>query len=136
MRSVKLYLVAIATFGVLDGIWLGLVMSGFYRTQLWPLARTSGESLAPLWTPVLLVYALLALGTILFVLPRAANGSPILWGAAFGLVVYGVYDLTNSSTLRGYTPILTVVDIAWGMFASAVAAWVVVAADRWLNSPR
>jgi uncharacterized membrane protein len=133
VHTVKLFLVTLAVFGILDAVWLGVLMRDFYRSQLWPLARTSGVSLAPLWTPVVLVYLLLAFGTVTFVLPRAAGGSPILWGAAFGLVVYGVYDLTNFATLRGYTPGLTVIDIAWGMTASAIAAWVVVAADRWLS---
>ena len=43
-------------------------------------------------------------------------------GALFGLVVYGVYDFTNYATLRHWPFALTLVDVAWGTLASAVAA--------------
>ena len=47
------------------------------------------------------------------------------YGALFGLVVYGVYDFTNLSTLRDWPLIVAVVDVAWGMVASAICAAVV-----------
>ena len=37
-------------------------------------------------------------------------------------VVYGVYDLTNYSTLRQWPFALTLVDVAWGAVASAAAS--------------
>src|SRR5438067_520673 len=126
----KLYVLAIVTFGVLDAIWLGVVMKNFYRTQLWPIARTAGDALAPIWPAALLVYLLLAFGVVAFVQPRASGTAVIPWGAAFGAVVYGVYDLTNYATLRSYSASLTVVDIAWGACATAAVAWVVATADR------
>ena len=46
----------------------------------------------------------------------------MLWGAAFGLVTYGLYDFTNWSTLRGFTPMLALVDLAWGITACAIVA--------------
>ena len=129
----NLFLVALVSFGVLDGLWLGLLMGGFYRSQLSLIARMSGHKLAPLWTPALLVYVLLAFGIVAFVLPRTPSGSPTLRGALFGLVVYGVYDLTNLSTLKGWPIVLTAIDIAWGAAASAGAAWIVTIADRWVK---
>ena len=129
----NLFLVALVSFGLLDGLWLGVLMGGFYRSQLSLLARMSGDKLAPLWMPALLVYVLLAFGIVAFVIPRTPNGSPILRGALFGLVVYGVYDLTNLSTLKGWPIVLTAIDIAWGAAASAAATWIVTNADRWLR---
>lgn len=116
----------LVTYMLLDGVWLGLLMGGFYRTALGPLARTTPDgSLAPIWLAALPVYVLLALGQYWFVAPRAAGGPALeaaVWGAAFGLVAYGVYDFTNWSTLRGYGPLLAFVDIGWGMLASGVVA--------------
>ena len=43
-------------------------------------------------------------------------------GALFGVVVYGVYDFTNYSTLRQWPFALTLVDVAWGAVASAAAS--------------
>lgn len=119
-------LTAVVTIVVLDGLWLGVVMGSFYRTALGPIARTAADgSLAPIWAAAAPVYVLLALGQYLFVMPRVppgAYGEALMWGALFGLIVYGVYDFTNWSTLRGYSPTLAFVDIGWGMTSSAITA--------------
>jgi len=57
-------------------------------------------SMSPNIPSSLLVWMLIVLGLILFVLPKipktGSGFEGVLWGALFGLVVYGVYDLTNS----------------------------------------
>src|ERR1700675_1071333 len=129
----NLFLVALVTFGLLDGVWLGAIMGTFYKTQLSLLARMSGDKLAPLWGPALFVYVLLGVGIVAFVIPRNGADASIARGALFGLVVYGVYDLTNLSTLRGWPVVLTAVDIAWGAAASAITTWIVALAHRLLR---
>src|SRR5262245_64954149 len=119
----NLFLVALVSFGVLDGLWLGVLMGGFYKTQLSLIARMSGDKLAPLWGPALFVYVLLAFGIVAFVVPRNYEEVSIARGALFGLIVYGVYDLTNLATLRAWPIVLTLIDIAWGATASAAATW-------------
>jgi uncharacterized membrane protein len=111
------------SFMVMDGLWLGLLMTGFYRSRLAHLARMANGSLAPDWSAALAVYLCLGAGIAVFVVPRATSVAHALgYGAIFGLVVYGVYDFTNLSTLRDWPVLLTVVDIGWGMVASAVCA--------------
>lgn len=119
------FLTALAAFVVLDGLWLGLIMKSFYRTQLAPIARMSAGGLAPLWPVAALVWVLLAVGIAAFVIPRSATvSSAMMSGALFGLVVYGVYDLTNYSTLAAWPAAVTVADILWGMTACAIASGV------------
>jgi uncharacterized membrane protein len=122
----KQFALALVAFMMLDGLWLGVVMRGFYRSALSGIGRMAPDgSFAPVWGAVLPVYILLALGECWFVAPRFAGGSvasAALWGGAFGLVTYGVYDFTNWSTLRTYGPMLALVDNAWGAFACAVVA--------------
>jgi len=123
MSNLLPYLVGIGGYLVLDGIWLGLLMNGFYRSQLQGLARVSGDRMDPNWWAASVVYLLLGVGLAALVTSRAGGaGSALLTGAAFGLVVYGVYDCTNLSTLRDWPVLLTVVDIAWGTVASAACA--------------
>lgn len=132
MGPVRSFAVALVSILVLDGLWLGVVMSGFYRTALGPIARKASDgSLAPLWHVAFPVYVLLALGQIWFVTPRVAGGAAgtaALWGGLFGLIVYGVYDLTNWSVLKDYGATVALVDIAWGTFACASVA---VILSRW-----
>ena len=124
---IKLAAVGAVAFMVLDGVWLGLLMNSFYREQLAPIVRLGASGgIAPNWPAALVVYALLGIGIALFVIPRAPT-VPLAaaYGALFGLVVYGVYDFTNYSTLRQYPLLLAFADTAWGVAASAACAVVV-----------
>ncbi|MFN7981661.1 MAG: DUF2177 family protein [Vicinamibacterales bacterium] len=121
--SLSSVLVSIVSFIVLDGLWLGLVMTNFYRTQLMGIGRIVDGVFAPVWAAAAPVYLLLGIGVAVFVVPRAASASTALaLGALFGLVVYGVYDLTNYSTLTNYPLRLTIVDMLWGAVACGTVA--------------
>ena len=125
-HTLKLAAIGAIAFMVLDGVWLGLLMKHFYREQLAPIVRLANGGMAPNWTAAFVVYMLLGTGIALFVIPRASTVlSAAAFGALFGLVVYGVYDFTNYATLRQWPFALTVVDVAWGVAASAAAATVV-----------
>jgi len=130
MAMLKPFLASLAAFIVLDGLWLGLVMKTFYQVQLKGLARFGPDGgFAPVWSAAAPVYLLLALGAAVFAAPRAASTvSAAGWGALLGLVVYGVYDLTNYSTLAQWPLAVTVADILWGMCACGAAAMVAFAA--------
>lgn len=117
MRDFKLYLLLTPLILIIDMVWIGLLMKGFYSQQLGELARRSGDSLAPRWIPAIAVYLLIPLGIVLFVQPRLGQGPlwvDFAWGALFGFVAYGVYDLTNLATLELWRLPVTLVDMAWG----------------------
>ena len=122
-ETLKFAAVGALAYMVLDGLWLGVVMKTFYRDQLAPIVRLANGGIAPNWPAALVVYVLLGAGIALFVIPRASTvWSAAGYGALFGLVVYGVYDFTNYSTLRQWPFVLTLTDVAWGIVASAAAA--------------
>ena len=122
-QTIKLAALGAVAFMVLGGVWLGVLMKTFYRDQLAPIVRLADGGIAPNWPAAFVVYALLGTGIALFVIPRAPTVSlAAAYGALFGLVVYGVYDFTNYSTLRQWPFVLTLVDVAWGTFASAACA--------------
>ena len=124
--TIRFAAVGALVFMLLDGVWLGLLMKNFYRGQLAPIVRLADGGIAPNWPAAFVVYVLLGAGITIFVIPRASTvSSAAAFGALFGLVVYGVYDFTNYSTLRQWPFALTLVDVAWGSLASAAAAMVV-----------
>ena len=62
----------------------------------------------------------------MFVVNRARTPLEALaYGALFGLVSYGLYDLTNHATLRDWPAVLTIVDITWGVVICGTTAWIV-----------
>ncbi|RFO97121.1 DUF2177 domain-containing protein [Rhodoferax lacus] len=104
----------------LDGLWLGLLAKDFYQQGLGHLMAES-----PRWGPALLFYALYPLGLLVFaVLPAGQDtglAPALLRGALFGLMAYATYDLSNLATLKDWPVLVSVVDVAWGAFASCLA---------------
>ncbi len=135
-HTIKLYLLVLIIFLAIDLTWLGVLMAKFYKAELGPLARRSGEALAPVWWAAFLVYVLIPLGIVLFVLPRVSPenlaASALGWGFLYGVILYGVYDLTNYSLIDRWPWRMTLVDMAWGGFICAVTSYVAVILDRWL----
>lgn len=123
--ALKPYLAALLVMGVLDALWLGVIAKDFYREQI---GAQMVEQIR--WAPALLFY--FAYPAALVALALFPAGQPfshqVARAALVGLVAYGVYDLTNLSTLRHWPVRLALVDTAWGTFASAAAgvaaAWV------------
>jgi uncharacterized membrane protein len=116
---VKNFLVTLIIFLGIDFVWLGLIAKNFYDQQLSAFSRTLN------WPAAILTYLLIALGLVLFVLPQVKNNGfqAIYWGAIFGLIVYGVYDLVNLATLADWTLKMTLVDVFWGMFVCGATAY-------------
>jgi uncharacterized membrane protein len=122
---VKPFAAGIVTFLALDLLWIGLLANQFYKRELAGLARMDGDNFAIRLGPALVLYPLIVVGLQLFALPRGAGGAlwtSAAWGGLFGLVGYGVYDLTNYATLTNYTLRMTVVDMCWGVVLSALTA--------------
>jgi uncharacterized membrane protein len=133
---VKLYISTIIVLLILDGIWLGLIATSFYKNELGALARRDGGVLTPIWSAALVVYLALALGIVWFVLPRVSAANPLmsaaLWGFAFGIITYGVYDMTNLATLAGYSLRLALVDMLWGGVIGGLSSIAASSLDRWV----
>lgn len=102
---------------VADFVWLGVVMKNFYQHELGQIMRQNEQGFAPRIFPAVIVYILIPVGIMLFVGPKAPDKSlatAAIWGALFGLVVYGIYDLSNLAVLDKWTMRVTIADILWG----------------------
>ena len=137
MHTLKLFAIVLPVFLLIDLLWLGVVMKGFYSQELGELARREGAALAPRWGAAILVYLLIPGGIVLFVRPllgaNATAAQAFGWGAAFGLVLYGVYDLTNLAVLEKWTLRMTLADIVWGCVLCGTMSVFMQVADRWLT---
>jgi uncharacterized membrane protein len=126
----KTYLFTLFPFLILDAVWLGFVAPSFYKTQIGHLMATDPNLLA-----AVIFYLLYVVGLVVFVTGRESTlKQKALRGAFFGLVCYATYDLTNLATLRDWPLLVTVVDLLWGTFASAVtclaAGWLMQRSRR------
>ncbi|MEI6209047.1 MAG: DUF2177 family protein [Desulfuromonadales bacterium] len=137
LHTFKVYLLCLPFTLLLDYIWLAKLMQGFYIKELGSYARVRGTTIIPVYWAAGLVYLLIPLGVVLFSLPRVdpANiaASSLGWGALFGLVMYGVYDMTNMATLERWPIRMVWVDICWGCFLCGVTTLFAALVLRWLQ---
>ncbi len=115
------YLVALATLGVGDAIWLSYFAHSIFRPTLGDILLDD-----PRWPVVVTFYLFYAAGVLIFATRPALEGrssrTALLFGALFGFFAYGTYDLTNFATIRAWTVPLAILDTAWGMFLTSLAA--------------
>jgi uncharacterized membrane protein len=109
----KLFVLALPTFLVIDLVWLGIVARPFYRDQLGTLMREDVN-----WGAAFAFYLIFVVGiVILAVMPAVEKESlrtAIGLGALLGLVSYAAFDLTGLATLRGFPQTMAFVDLIWG----------------------
>jgi len=133
----KVYLLLLPFFFVVDYLWLGKIMVGFYKLELGPLGRKAGDNLDPLIWAALLVYLLIPLGIVLFALPQVSQEnlpwSSLFWGCVYGVVLYGIYDMTNMAMLAGWSLRLSLFDIVWGGALCALSTTFAAYLNRWLS---
>lgn len=114
------YGVVLVTLLAVDAVWLGLIARTFYRARI---GHLMGDGFA--WMPAAAFYLLFAAGIMLLaVTPASSVGRAVSLGALLGLVAYGTYDLTNQAVLRQWPLSVTLADMAWGMFLTALASGV------------
>jgi uncharacterized membrane protein len=121
IRTLVAYVGAAVVFAAMDAVWLTLTNATLYRPVLAPLLTDH-----PRLVPAVLFYAIYLGGLVLFAVRpglRAGRWTAAAGlGAALGFVAYATYDLTNEATLKLWATQITVLDLGWGTFASAVAA--------------
>ena len=108
-------------FGALDFVWLSTTSATLYKPALGPLLADPVRV-----EPAVAFYLLYLAGLVHFAVRPALNGGgwrrALLDGALFGVFAYATYDLTNQATLRIWSLKITILDLCWGAFASALAA--------------
>lgn len=120
IQYIYLYLLTIPVFFAIDMVWLGLVATKFYKSQI-------GFLLGPVnWTAAVIFYLLYIIGILIFaVSPALQEGSlvkAVIMGALFGFFAYATYDFTNLSTIKDWPLLVSVVDIAWGTILTSSVA--------------
>lgn len=120
MKWIIAYLGTGLAFGALDAVWLRWAGPNFYRPQL-------GDILAESFRmgPALVFYLAYVAGVVWFAVRPAMDGNigtAAQNGALLGALCYATYDLTSQAVLKQWSTAVTVADIAWGAFATALAA--------------
>ena len=114
-------IIASIIFLIIDVIWLSIATKSFYRPLIGNLLTDQ-----PVMWAAALFYILYVFGMAVVVIQPCLESTSILkiiyTGFIFGLVAYGTYNLTNMAVLKGWSPMVTFVDMFWGGSLTAVSA--------------
>jgi uncharacterized membrane protein len=127
----KLYLLTVPVFFLVDIVWLGWLGRGFYRKQIGFILSDQVN-----WPAAIAFYLVYIAGILIFaVVPALEKGlvsRALLWGALFGFFTYATYDLTNMATIKGWPLAMVIVDILWGTILCTLVAAGSYYTGRWL----
>ena len=114
--------VALAIMSLVDYVWLQLTLTRFYKFYL-GLSFAAEVS----YFPVIVFYLMYTGGLVYVLLLPALKYNLNLYqitlrAMIIGCMAYGAYDLTNQATIGGWSSIVSIVDIAWGMFVTGLTS--------------
>lgn len=128
---IKLFLIALPVFFVIDMIWLVLVAKNFYQKHIGFIMKPDIN-----WLAAIIFYLLFIAGLVVFVISPAVEKQSwihaLLYGALFGLITYATYDLTNLATLKDWPVIVTVVDLIWGTVLAGSISVITWQIAKWI----
>ena len=117
----KPYLTVLIAFLAIDAVWIGAVVSQYYRHELGDLMRGS-----PNFAAAGIFYLFYAAGIVMLAVTPAVNAGQLrialINGAVLGALAYGTYTVTNYAILHRWSLGLVGSDILWGAFLTAITA--------------
>src|ERR1700761_4042512 len=127
-RYAVLYLATLIVLIPVDFLFLGLVAKGFFASQV-------GDMLGEIRLAPAILFSLLYVAGVVIFVNGPANATPsstLLYGALFGLFCYATFELTSLSLLKHWTWAVVIVDIAWGMFVTALSSTAGLMIANWV----
>jgi len=129
---VKLYLLTVPIFFLVDLVWLGYVARSFYHRHLSFILSPEVN-----WWAAITFYLIYIVGILFFaVIPALEKASlmrALVWGGLYGFFTYATYDLTNMALIKGWPLKIVVVDILWGMVLCATVAMSSFYIAKWIG---
>ena len=120
MKLVPRIIVSAVILVVLDFIYISMMKSAF-ETQIVEVQRVFMK--IKIW-PAIACYLFLVFGLNYFIL---RNHRSILDAFLLGIVINGVYDMTNLSTLKKWKWNLAILDTLWGGVLMALTTAIIYA---------
>lgn len=131
LKYATAYIFTAAIFLVLDFFWLSIMATSFYRARLPDVIALNVN-----YVPAVLFYLIYVAGLVIFAVnPAMETGrwqTALSHGALLGFVAYATYDLTSQATLKQWSTVVTLADMAWGTLLSGISASLGFLAARWV----
>lgn len=116
MMILTLLVVSIILYMVMDYLWIGILMKGFYTRSLSGIGRIENGSFKPRIFSMLLVYISLGFLTVFYLIPRITgfNKESLIFAFLFGFALYVFYEYTNHAIIKDWPRKIILLDCVWG----------------------
>jgi len=118
MNIFKAFLGFIASFLVIDGVWINLVAIPLYQNEISQLLAAQPR----MGVAALFYLGYAAAAVHLTVRPATSGMQAAINGIVFGAATYGTYAVTNYAMLTDWTATLSIVDTVWGAILTATCS--------------
>lgn len=122
-QRVVMTLVIVTLIVILDGIWLSSASESIYMPVL-TLIQGQRPNILSRLPAAILTWFLVALGIQFYVLDLSTNQTELIKNSFwFGLISYGIYNLTTYITMNQYNLKVAAIDTTWGIVLSILVSF-------------
>jgi uncharacterized membrane protein len=126
------YIAMIIVMAALDFLWIGYLAKHLYQSGIGHLMADKPNLVA-----AAVFYLVFCAGLLWFaIIPNLLKPgftAALVSAAVFGFCAYATYDLSNLATLKAWPLSLTLIDIAWGTFASVITVTIALNISKALS---
>jgi uncharacterized membrane protein len=130
IRLIATFFATALAIAALDYVWLSQFGPKLYRPTLDSVLRPESD---PVNFPAAIAFYFVYVLGVLALAIWPTRDKPLIkttvTGGMLGALCYATYDLTNQATLKVWATHITLTDIAWGTFLTALGAtaggWVI-----------
>lgn len=121
MKWVVAYISAAFAFGIMDALWLRWAGPNLYQPTIGTIM--ADDVRLPAAATFYLIYIA---GMVWFAVRPALQSGKVqiglINGALLGGLCYATFDLTSQAVFKVWATHITIADILWGMFVTAIAS--------------
>jgi len=125
MSKIKEFLVVLIILFIIDLPFLNYFMSKKWSIMVQNIQH---QSMKINFKSAFVTYLLMAFAIVFYVLPYISEENlfkeSILIGGFLGLIIYGIFDLTNLSIIQNYDINIAILDILWGALLFAITTYI------------
>jgi uncharacterized membrane protein len=126
MTFITEFIISLLVFGPIDLIYITQVAPIFFGPMI---KNIQGSPIRINYLAAFIAYILLAASIPIFILPNIRKNSALVdslfYGGLMGLFVYGIYDMTNKATIKGWKWSASFIDILWGMTVYSLSSYII-----------
>lgn len=114
---IKEFIIVAILLAIFDYVWLKFIFVDIWSKMI------NNIQLSPMLLDnrfIIPAYILMTLSIVIYVIPKINKEhiirDSIIYGGLMGLIIYGIFDMTNLVVFKKYSTNIAFIDITWGTF--------------------